>query len=149
MGHSPCLKALHRSLTPMRGAIVHDPKHPICGGVGLLFHDLIDQPTERLDTVLSLTTTEKLRPVNIPGGQIGQSSFALIFVFDPHEPLLGARQGGLAATSSLNGGLLIGRDHVFLGTEGLTLPPALVEIQHQRGLMREVGVARGDPGAMG
>src|SRR5215212_10609034 len=24
------LKALHRSLTPMRGAVVHDPEHPIC-----------------------------------------------------------------------------------------------------------------------
>jgi hypothetical protein len=65
------LKALHRSLTPMRRAVVHDPEHAIGGGVGLLFHRLLNQPPEGFDAVLRLTTTEKLRPVNIPGGQVG------------------------------------------------------------------------------
>ncbi len=34
-----------RRLTPMRGAVVHDPEDPGCGTVGPQAHDLIDQPT--------------------------------------------------------------------------------------------------------
>src|SRR5215218_9596938 len=142
------LKALHRSLTPMRGAVVHDPEHAIGGGVGLLFHRLLDQPPEGFDAVLRLTTTEKLRPVNIPGGQVGQCSFALVVVFHSHGGIRSGWQGRVAAAAGLDGGLLVGAENVFFCSERLTLPPALVEVQYQRGFMREVGVAGEDPGAM-
>src|SRR5215208_6378189 len=107
------LQTLHRSLTPMRGAVVHDPEHAIGGGVGLLFHRLLDQPPEGFDAVLRLTTTEKLRPVNIPGGQVGQCSFALVVVLHPHGGVRSGWQGRVAAATGLDGGLLVGREYVF------------------------------------
>src|SRR5215204_1017419 len=117
-------------------------------GVGLHAHHLLYQPTERLDAVLRLATTEKLRPLHVPGSQVGQSPLAFVLVLHPHEPLLGARQGGLAAMASLDRGLLVGRDHVLLGTERLTLPFTLVEVQHPPGFMGEVGISGRNPGAV-
>src|SRR5215216_548497 len=142
------LKALHRSLPSMRGAVVHDPEHAIGGGVGLPLHRLLDQRSEGFDDVLGLTSPEKLRTVNIPGGQVGQRPFALVLVFHPHGGVRCGWQGPMAAATGLDGGLLVGAENVFFRSERLTLPPALVEVQHQRGFMREVGVAGEDPGAM-
>src|SRR5215210_4147928 len=142
------LQALHRSLTPMRGAIVYYPEHPIGGGVGLLSHHLIDQRTEGLDAALGLTAPEELRSMHVPGGQVSQRSFSFVLVFEPHEPFLLGWQGGLQAMASLDGGLLVGADHILLGTERLTLPSTLVEIQYPPCFMREVGIAGEDPRAM-
>src|SRR5215207_7929548 len=142
------LKALHRRLPSMRGAIVHHPEDPIRRGVGLHAHHLIYQPTERLDAVLRLAAPEELRSMHVPSGQVGQRPFSFILVLHPHEPLLVGWQGGLAAMASLDGGFLVGRDHVLLGTERLTLPFTLVEVQHPPGFMGEVGISGRNPGAV-
>src|SRR5215208_489535 len=142
------LKAFHRSLAPMRRAVVHYPEHPLGGGVGLLSHHLIDQPTEGLNAVLRFPAPEELRPMHVPGCQVSQRPFSFVLVLHAHKPSLVGRQGQLAAMASLNGGLLVGRDDVLLGTERLTLPLTLVEVQHPPGFMREVGVAGEDPRAM-
>src|SRR5215207_7688127 len=142
------LKTLHGSLSTMRGAVVHHPEDPIRRGVGLHAHHLLYQPTERLDAVLRLAAPEELRSMHVPGGQVGQRPFSFILVLHPHEPLLVGWQGGLAAMASLDRGLLVGRDHVLLGTERLTLPPALVEVQHPPGFMGEVGISGRNPGAV-
>src|SRR5215203_3463986 len=54
----------------------------------------------------------------------------------------------MAAVTGLDGGLLVGRDHVLVRLEGPSLPPSFVEVQHPPGFMPEVGVSREDPGAM-
>src|ERR671915_196031 len=142
------LQTLHASLPTVAGAVVHYPEHPLGGGVGLLSHELIDKAAEGLDAVLRLATTEELRPVYIPGGQVSQSSLAFVLVLYTHRPPFSGGQAGMAAISSLNGGLLVGADHVLSLSEGLAFPPILVEVQHPPGFMREVGVAGEDPGAM-
>jgi hypothetical protein len=142
------LKALHRSLTPMRGAVIHDPEHAIGGGVGLLFHHLLDQPPELFDAVLGLAMTEEFCPMDVPGGQVSQRSPSLVVVLYAHGALFARGLGRMAAISSLDGGLLVGRDNVLLCSKGLTLPPTLVEVQHPPGFMREVGVAGEDPRAV-
>src|SRR5215208_7338633 len=40
------LKALYRSLSPVRGAVVHDPEHAIGGSIGLFSHHILDQRAE-------------------------------------------------------------------------------------------------------
>src|SRR5215204_4998624 len=67
------LKALHRSLTPMRGTVVHHPEDPIRRGVGLHAHHLIYQPTERLDPVFRFAAAKESGAVDIPGGQVGKA----------------------------------------------------------------------------
>lgn len=61
------LQTLHRSLTPVRRAVVHDPELPIGGGVGFLIHHLLDQRTEGFDACLGLAAPEEPGAMNIPG----------------------------------------------------------------------------------
>src|SRR5918993_3396497 len=132
----------------VRGAGIHDPEHAIGGGVGLLFHHLLDQPPEWFDAVLGLATTEEFCPMDVPGGQVSQRSPSLVVVLYAHGALFARGLGRMAAISSLDGGLLVGRDNVLLCSKGLTLPITFVEVQHPPGFMREVGVAGEDPRAM-
>src|SRR5918994_6716524 len=104
------LKALHRSLTPMRGAIVHDPEHPLGGRVRLPLHYLLDQPPERLDAVLRFATTEKPSAVDIPGSQVGQRPASFVLMLHPHGGIRSGWQGSMAAAAGLDGGLLVSTD---------------------------------------
>src|SRR3712207_2412954 len=144
----PYTTLFRSSLPTVRGAVVHDPEHPIGGSVGLLLHDLIHQPAEGLDTAPRLATTEKLRPVDIPGGQVGQRPFALVLVLYTHRPPSTGGQGGMATMPGLDGGLLVGGDHILPFSESFALPPTLVEVQHSPGFLGEVRVPREDPRAV-
>src|SRR5918997_730971 len=62
-------------------------------------------------------------------------------------PFVGG-QSGVGAPPSLDGGLLVGADHVLLTPKRRTLPPTFVEVQHPRSLIREVGIPRENPRAM-
>jgi hypothetical protein len=120
------LKAIHRSLTPMRGAVVHDPEYAIGGGVRLLSHHLLDQRIEGFDAILRLATTEESGPMDIPGGQVSQRPASFVLVLYSHGSVCGGWQGLMtAAMSGLDGGLLVGRDHVLLRSERLARPPTL------------------------
>src|SRR5215210_1966872 len=143
------LQALDGGFTSMGGAVVHDPEHAISGGVVFLSHHLLNQRAEGLDAVLRLATTEKLSPVHVPGGQVSQSPLAFVLVLYAHR--LGftrGRLGRMAAATGLDGGLLVGGDHILSLSESITLPPTLVEVQHSPGFVGEVGVPREDPGAV-
>src|SRR6188472_3368578 len=61
-----------RGLAAVRGAVVHDPEHPIRGCVRLGSHHLGDQPGERFDAggVLAATSTAsspRVPPSNYAG----------------------------------------------------------------------------------
>src|SRR5918993_5886800 len=107
------LQTLHASLPTVAGAVVHYPEYPLGGGVRLPSHDLIDKAAEGLDAVLGLATTEELRPADVPGGQVGQSSLAFVLVLYTHRPPFAGGLAGMAAMAGLNGGLLVGADDVL------------------------------------
>src|SRR5215210_5372301 len=143
------LKPVHRSLTPMRRAIVHDPEHPIGGGVGFLSHHLPDQPSEGFDAILGLTAPEEPRSMDIEGGQIGQRPFTLVFMlYAQGAAICPAGQSRVAAATSLDGSLLVGGDHILLRSERLALPSAFVEIQYSPGFLGEIRVPGEDPRAV-
>ena len=48
----------------------------------------------------------------------------------------------------LNAGLFIGGDDEIIGTERLTFPDALIQIENGTGLFNEPGIAREDPATM-
>jgi hypothetical protein len=52
----------------------------------------------------------------------------------------------MAAAAGLDGGLLIGADHVVAGAQRPAVPGPGVQIQHPGGFRRELGVTDGDPG---
>jgi hypothetical protein len=53
-------------------------------------------------------------PVDVVGGQVGQRAAAVVVVADPHHPGLAWGQTGVAPSPSLNGGLLVGGDHIVV-----------------------------------
>jgi hypothetical protein len=54
-------------------------------------------------------------------------------------------QGRMAALAGLNAGLLVGAEDVVLGTQGLALPRARIEVQKRPSFVCEVGITRKDP----
>ena len=123
-----------------------DPEHPVRAGVRLGGHHLLRQPGERRDPGGVLAPAGDLSAVNIPGGQVGQRAAAAVVVLDSHRAGFAGRQGGVAAAAGLDGGLLIGADHVVAGTQRPAAPGPGVQVQHRGGPGRELGVADGDPG---
>jgi len=62
------LKSLHSGGSAMGGAVIHDPKDSLGTFVGLLLHDLLDQPAKRLDTGRAFTSAKNLGSSYIPSG---------------------------------------------------------------------------------
>src|ERR1035441_4201271 len=50
----------HGGGTTMGGAIIHNPEDPVRLPIGLLFHDLLDQPTKRFDAGSGFATAKHL-----------------------------------------------------------------------------------------
>jgi hypothetical protein len=113
---------------------------------GFAGHDLLHQPGERRDPGGGLAPTYHLPAVDVPGGQVGQGAAALVVVLDAHLAGLARGQGGVAAAAGLDGGLLIGADHVVAPAQRLTVQDPGVQVEHPGRLGREGGVADGDPG---
>ena len=60
-------------LTPMSGAVVHDPEDATCGLVGLLAHDLVDEAIHRRNAILQLAATEDLGAMDVPSRQVDEA----------------------------------------------------------------------------
>lgn len=115
-------------------------------GVGLLGHDVLDQRHEGLDPGRGRALSEDLGPADVVGGQVGQRAAAVVFVVDPHRASFARCQGRVASAAGLDGGLLVGGDHVLVWAQGRTFPDAGVEVQYPAGLDTEVRVPDEDPG---
>jgi len=142
-------ETLYGNLTAVRASAVDDPENPMGRSVGLGRHDLSDEAAKRLDAGGGFAAAEDFRSVNIPGGQIGESSASGVLVFDSHVARLRRRQGRMAAAAGLNRGLLVCRDHVLIGAKAFVGPGAGIQIEHAAGLAGEVGIAGKDPASMG
>ena len=59
-------KAVGGFLTPMSGAVVHDPEDATRRLVGLLGHNLADEAIHRRDAILELAATEDLGAMDVP-----------------------------------------------------------------------------------
>ena len=134
-----------RLLAAVRGAVVHDPEHPVRRLVGLLGHDLPDQRGERNDTGGVLAAAVDLRPVHVVRGEVGDRAATVVVVVDPHRPGLTRWQGGVAAAPGLDGGLLVGGDHIVVRAQRFPVPHPLVQVQYPLRPGLEVGVGDEDP----
>jgi len=52
-------------------------------------------------------------------GQVGHGGAAVVIMVDPDLTGLAGRQGGVAAAAGLDGGLLVGGDHIIVAANGL------------------------------
>lgn len=86
--------------------------------------------------------------MHVPGGQVGGGSAAVVFVVDAHRPGLAWGQGGVAAAAGLDGGLLIGAEHVLVGAGRLAVEDPAVQVEDPGAFGGEVRVPDEDPGAV-
>ena len=135
-------------LAPVSGAVVHDPKDPTSGLVGLLAHDLGDEPIHGSYSAFHFAATEDLGAMDVPCGQVGPGTFAEVFVLDARWAVRRRRQRRLFTTARLHAGLFVGGDDVVIGAQWGALPDAFVKIKDGSGLVGKVRIAREDPASM-
>jgi len=141
-------KALDALLAAVSGAIIDDPKHACCRPIRLLTHHLPDQALEGFDAVLDDAAAEDFGAADIPSRQVDPSSLSLVLVLDESCSSRGGRKGRMLAMTRLNPSLLVGREHKIFGTQRLSLPEALVEIEDRSGLFHKQWITRKDPASM-
>ena len=78
-----------------------------------------DQVGERGDAGGVLAAAEDFPAVDVVGGQVGHGAAAVVIMVDPDLTGLAGRQGGVAAAAGLDGGLLVGGDHIIVAANGL------------------------------
>ena len=122
-------------LASVSGAVVHDPKDPSSGLVGLLVHDFADEPIHGSYTAFHFAATEDLSAMDIPCCQIGPGTFAEVLVLDARRAVGRRRRRRLFAAAGLNAALCIGGNDVILGAQRSTLPNAFVQIEDRAGLL--------------
>src|SRR5262249_19093871 len=118
-------------------AVVHDPEDTLCRAVGLLRHDLLDEPVEGRDATPPLASSKQAGLVAVPRGQIGPGALPAVLVLDALRLAGGDGHRRMAACPGLDAGFLIGRDHVLARAQRLALPPPRIEIKNDTGPLGE------------
>jgi len=62
----------------------HYPEDPVRLPIGLLFHDLVDQPTKRFDAGSGFATAKHLGAPHVPGRHISQRAATLVLKLNAH-----------------------------------------------------------------
>src|ERR1035441_3697713 len=133
------------ALAPMGGAVVDDPEHPPGARVGLLGHHLLDEPPEGRDPGLRFASPKDPRPVDVPGGEVGERAAPLVLVLDPTGKPRRGRASRVDPRPGLDARLLVGAHDVLVGSQRLALETAAIEVEDEPGLALEVRVTRKDP----
>jgi len=132
----------------MRRAVVENPEHAAGLVIRRLGHDLRNQAVEWLDAGLFLAAAEEFCAMDVQGGQVRPGTTTLVFVFDQHRSCGLRGQSAVAAMSSLDAGLFVGRDHELAIAQRLVFPAFGVEIQNAGRFGKKLWVAREDPAAV-
>ena len=139
------LEALDRLFSPVRRAVVDDPKDTLGRTIGFLPHDLGDQLVKRDNAGLGLAAAKQLGPSHVPSGQVHQGPRSVVFVFDTGGLAGAGRQARMATGTRLHARLLIGRKDKVPIPQGLLLPKALVQIQNPASFFPELRISREHP----
>jgi len=141
-------KAVGGPLTPMNGAVVHDPEDASCRLVGILAHDFADEAIHRRDAILGLATPEDLGAVDIPGSQVDPGAPTKVLVFNSGGAVRRGRQSRLFPPPGLNARLFVGRDNKLVSAQWSAFPDAMVQIEDRAGLGGKIGITGKDPASM-
>jgi hypothetical protein len=142
------LEALDAPLAAMRRAIVENPKDALGRPIGLLTQHFRDQTVERFDAVLPSTAAEHFGPTDIPSCEVDPGPLSLVFALHPGGFPGAGRKRAVQSVTGLNAGLFIGGEHVIPGSQGLSLPEALLEIEDRASFFHEQRIARKNPGSI-
>lgn len=142
------LEPSHTGKPSMGRTIVDDPEDPARLSIRSLGHDPVDQLVKRSNPALSLAMAEKLGAMNIHGRQVSNGSTPFVLVFDLHGFARLGWLAGMNASSGLNAGFFVRRNHELVLLQGLALPGPLVKIQQPSGFGGKVRIPGKDPTTM-
>ncbi len=129
----------------MARPVIDHPEHPTGRGVGLGGHHQVDQLGEPDDARGRRDRADQPGVVHVVGAEVGERAVSLVLELHPRRPPRAARQAGMTTRQRLQLALLVGADHVVVGSQFDPFPHALIQVEHPGGLDREVRVARKDP----
>ena len=142
------LKSDDGGIPAMHRAIVEDEEDTMGRPVRWLRQDLRDESIEGRNAGPGLAATEEPGPMHVPSGEVGQRTTPLVFMFDPRRLARPSRPRGMGPYPRLDAGLLVSTQDIFVRTQRVPVPLAVVEVQNPVGLRLEVRIAGEDPGAM-
>ena len=136
-----------RGLATVGGSVVDNPEHPIggCKGWWLMTVGLVGGTVRCRWWARSGRTPWRGARHRRPGRRSAPPAAVVVARVDPHRAGLAGRERGVAATPGLDGGLLVGRDHIIVAPQWFPVPHPVVEVEHSRGFGGEVGIGDEDP----
>src|SRR5580704_6594758 len=114
------LQALHGSGAAVSRTVVDDPEDAARIVVWRSSHYLLYQAAKRLNAILLLAATKDPGVMYVQTGNVGPGPATKVLVFDLHRSAGSAGASGVFATSCLDAGLLVGRDHELVIFQRLT-----------------------------
>lgn len=142
------LQSINGSLSPMRGAIIHNPKNAPSRTVRLLGHDLLNETIKSNNSGCPLAMTENLRPTYIPRSKICPGTVTLVLMFNEHRAARGRWQCWMNPAATLYAGLFIGGKNIVIFLEILAFPLTGLEIQNPSGSLFKFRISWKDPSSM-
>jgi hypothetical protein len=101
----------HTGKPSMERTIVDNPEDPAGLSIRSLGHDPIDQLVKRSNPALSMAMAEKLGAMDMLGRQVSHGPTPFVLVFDLHGFARLGWLAGMNASSGLNTGLFVSRNH--------------------------------------
>ena len=89
--------------------------------------------SDRRDAGGGFTATEELRPLDIPGREVGPRAHPLVLMFDSRDAIGAGRHRGMSAAAHLNVGFFVGRQDVVIRRQWVALRGASVQIEEGAG----------------
>ena len=134
--------------TTMGRAVIHDPEDSPSLGIGWLGHYVLHKPIEGRNAGLRLAPAKEFDPVDVKGRKICPRPASCVLMFDLHHGAGLNRIGGMATTTRLDTGLLIGGDDELVIPEAMAVPYPFIEVQDSSCFARKLGITRKDPRAI-
>lgn len=75
--------------------------------------------------------------MTVPRGEILQRPTPVMLVLDAHGTRLAERRRRVTPAPGLDGRLLVGREHVFIGAQEAPLEPAMIESEDHPGFAQQ------------
>lgn len=135
-------------LSPVGGAVVHNPEDAMSRLVRLLAHDLSDEAVGGSDSIFRFAAAEEFGAMDIPSCQIGPGALAEILVLDSPGAMRSQRQTPMLSVSGLDAGLFIRREDEFIPSQWGALPSALIQVEDDTRLDSKLRIAGENPTPM-
>jgi len=141
-------EAINGFLSPVGGAVVHNPEDAMSRLVRLLAHDLSEEAVRWGNSIFRFAAAEEFGAMDVPSCQIGPGALAEILVLDSPGAVRSQRQTPMFSAAGLDAGLFICREDEFIASQWGALPRALIQVEDDTRLDSKLRIAGENPTSM-